>query len=102
MHETSLSRLEVAGVLPSQGRQYRARNVVFNGAVGKVGTKAFSIACRTLPITRFAVFCLTEPRKKAVPGNQHVIERSLRDDLKLLLGRQGRNLADIFQSQEVR
>src|SRR6202140_649622 len=101
MPKCSLARLEKTRILVEKRWQNRPGEVVFDGAVGKGGSESLSIALRALPIAGLAVFSLTNAGEKTVPGDLDVVERAASHDLKLLANRKRRDLAGIFQRQEV-
>src|SRR5450631_1125873 len=95
-------RLEEARVLIKNRPQYGLRHKVLNDAVRRRGSIPLRVALESLPVGRFGVVRLVYARQEPPPGKLHGIERSSGHDRKLLLGRQRRYLAAIFEAQKIR
>ncbi len=83
------------------GWQDSAHKKILDGAVGCVCSVPFAIALRALSVPWLAVFGLADTGERTVPNDLNWIERSSRHDLEFFSGRQRRNIAGIFYSEEV-
>ena len=96
-----LTGLKIARVLAKHGGEDSTDEEVFDDAIGGVGAIAFAIANRALSVTGFAVLQLAKASESGVPDDLNRVEGALRDDLELLSGGKWRNLASIFERQEI-
>src|ERR1035437_1502431 len=99
--KAALAGLEEAWVLVQNRRKDRRGHEIFNDAVSSGRPISLRIALKALSIGRCAVVCLTDRRQESPPRKLHRVERASGHYRKFLLRSQRRNLALIFQAQEV-
>lgn len=99
--EISLTGLKEPRILMQQRRKHRARQEVFDRAVGHGSSETLSVSGGALAVPWLAVFCLADAREKSVPGILNVVKRATRHDLKLLSCGERRNLVRVLQCQKV-
>ena len=84
------------------GGENGAGHKVFDSAIGSGQRETLYVALSTLSVTGFAVFSLADASESSVPGDLNVVESAASHYFEFLPNSQGRNVANVFQSQKVR
>ncbi len=97
-----MARLIEPGILPQDRRKDGADHEILDRAVGEISSVTLAVAFRSLMESGFAVLSLADAGKYSIPDELPIIERASRHRFVLLAGGKRRNLARVFQSEEIR